>query len=275
MRTTLTLLLILPALALALEAPRDDEKRGWFWYEEPPKEVDEEEAKETIAKRKPLPRPDREEMMKMHPDDIQALVSAHRKQAVWRPTPENVMDYYTVQDVARRKALAFTAVSATVMLENSELNVAKDYPVTNQGRQVAFTQRSASIDKALNQYRNAFGLVFFTSPNCPYCEVQRRTTALFQDRVGWPVTEIDITKNSAAAARFGIEFTPTLILAKRGSKEWMPVAVGVETLPGMKENIYRAVRLINGEIAPEQFYTMDYQKGGTFDPLSTSTGAQQ
>ena len=71
--------------------------------------------------------------MDMHPDDFQALLTDFQKKAVWRPTPENVEEYYYVQDIARRKALAFTNVAEYVMQKDPELSLSKDYPTVVPG----------------------------------------------------------------------------------------------------------------------------------------------
>ncbi|MHB8811445.1 MAG: conjugal transfer protein TraF, partial [Desulfobulbaceae bacterium] len=55
-----------------------------------------------------------EELWDMHPDDFQKLLMDLQKEAVRRPTEQNVFDYLVMQDMARRKAAAYANVAAYV-----------------------------------------------------------------------------------------------------------------------------------------------------------------
>jgi hypothetical protein len=44
----------------------------------------------------------------MHPDDFEKFAESLKKKAVRNPSEENVKEYYEVQEIARKKALAFT-----------------------------------------------------------------------------------------------------------------------------------------------------------------------
>ena len=46
----------------------------------------------------------------------------------------------------------------------------------------------------------------------------------------------------------------------------LPVAVGVTTLDEIEQRLYRGIRLLGGEITPEEFNMYEYQRGGGFDP---------
>lgn len=247
---------------------KDSEKKGYWWYEEAPKVA-------TKKEREPLPElPAREKMLDMHPDDLNKMQEEYQKQAVWRPTPKHVRDYYVIQDTIRRKAQAYMAVSGLVMLNNPELNVAKEYPTTSPGRATATKQRERALGKSLEQFRQSYALVFFTDRSCQYCVVQRQALKRFQERHGWSIRELDIKQYPEAAERFDASFTPMTLLVKKDSEKWMPVAVGVESVPVIEENIYRGLRLMRGDIAPEQYYTMEYEQGGAFDPMATFEGSR-
>lgn len=263
----LAALLLAVSWSSATPANEVNGKYGWYWGDAAIAEIEAE--KETKPERKPLPPPPSQaKLMEMHPDDINNLRDEYLKQAIWRTTPENVRDYYTILDTVRRKSLAFTAVSSLVMLENPALNVNRDYPTSDSG----FTQhaklRAESIERVLDQARESFGLVFFSSETCSYCVIQRDSLAMFHDRHGWEIKEVDINRTPRATERFDIKITPTIIVIQRNSDKWMPIAVGALPVPKLKENIYRAVRMLRGEITPEQFLTMDFEKDGTLDPLS-------
>ena len=106
----------------------------------------------------------------------------------------------------------------------------------------------------------------FSTPQCPYCSPQRNILKLVADKTGLEVTEVDITRNPDAQARFDVQVTPAIILIERNSERWMPISVGVESASKIQTNTYRAIRYLRGEISPEQFLTPRHREGGFFDP---------
>ena len=125
-----------------------DYKRGWFWYEQQkaPENPKEEEQKHRVPS---LSDYTVEQLWDMHPDDFQALLIDFQKKAVWRPTPENVEEYYYVQDIARRKALAFTNVAEYVMQKDPELSLSKDYPTVVPGQNALVRSREGEVKERI------------------------------------------------------------------------------------------------------------------------------
>ncbi len=245
-------------------ADSNPEKKGYWWYKDskPPQEAD------PKKEHKPLPPPPSfEQLMAMHPDDLRELHDSYHKQAVWKPTPENVRDYYIVVDAIRRKSLAMSAVTQVVMLQNPELNVAAESPATNPGRVALTSAKETTIRRLLENYRNDYALVFFTQKGCTFCAAQRDVLQIFAEQYGWEIKEIDKDDNPEIAARFRVQnFTPITFVIERGSDKRMTVAVGSDSVAAIIENTYRSIRLLRGEITPEQFFTTEYQQGGVFDP---------
>jgi conjugal transfer pilus assembly protein TraF len=58
---------------------------------------------------------------------------------------------------------------------------------------------------------------------------------------------------------------PTIILVYRHSQDPITVSAGVVSLEDMEERIYRGMRLLAGEISPEEYSLYDFQRGGAFD----------
>ncbi|MDK8465882.1 conjugal transfer protein TraF [Marinobacter sp. SS13-12] len=259
--------------AMAVQQPdQDTQIKGYHWYEEPVKPSESEDPEK--AERQPLPPPpSASEMMDMHPDDLKAMLENYLKEAVWLRTPESVLSYYRIQDVVRRKAAGFTAVSNMVMLQNPQLNGASQYPITAPGRKAELQQRASNQSKYLGNYRGQYALALFSTEECPYCSPQRNILKLVSDRTGIETTEVNINRNPSAQARFDVQVTPMVILIERNSERWMPVAVGVESAAKITANAYRAIRYLRGETTPEQFLTPEYRQGGFFDPGAPKEGA--
>jgi conjugal transfer pilus assembly protein TraF len=108
----------------------------------------------------------------------------------------------------------------------------------------------------------------FSRSTCGYCRVQWPIVQRFQDEMGWQVTLMDIDRRPEVGQRFGVEVTPTTMIIRRNSKQRMVIAAGVETYPNLAQMAYQAVRLLSGDIRPEQFMTGAGEEDGFFDALA-------
>jgi len=251
--------------AFLSSAYADDERQGYWWKKEPPSKV------EANPEHPDLPPPPSEDALQaMHPKDFAKLLEDYRQFALWKMEPEHVAWYYQLQDFARRKSRAFMNVTETVMLENPDLNMNSVYPTTNAGQAARRSQRDESVANRLMLERENAALVLLTRPSCGFCEPQRATLKHFQARHGWEVKEYNLDESPQAAARFGTDYTPTTIVIFRGSPDWMPVAVGVESVPRVEESVYRAIRLMRGETTPQQFSLQEFQEGSPLDPVRST-----
>lgn len=240
-----------------------DEKRGYWWKKEPPPVQEPEIQDEYPELGKP---PSEEELLAMHPEQFKEMLEDYRQFALWKMTPEHVTWYYQLQDYARRRSRAFMNVTEVVMLQNADLNMNTEYPLTPPGMKARNQKRESSLQSLLQRERNNAALIMLTRATCEYCEAQRGILRYFQQKHGWQVREIDVDENPQAAARFATEYTPTTLVIFRGTNQWFPVAVGVESLPRIEESIYRAVRQLKGETTPTEFTLQEYQEGGLLDP---------
>jgi len=236
------------------------QKKGWYWYEVIETQNDEEQqennnSRKPLAKLAPI-----DALMTMHPADIRELLKAHHEQAIWQPTPEHVRNYLIVQDVMQKKAYAMAAAQSYVMMTTPELNSNKTYPLNKVGMDNYLQTRGNEIRNTLRKYQKAFGLVFFVKQSCQFCVTQHTVLQAFVDRHGWAVSIVDISKNSTVAQRFSVEYTPQIIIVERGGDRWLPVAVGVEVITGLEENVYRAIRLMKNQIKPDQFFQMEFEE---------------
>lgn len=245
----------------------DTAKKGWFWYEVPapePKETD-------LPATRPLPvltDYSTEQLWDMHPDDFQELLMEFQKKAVQRPTEQNVLEYLTMQDLARRKAAVYANVASFVVQKYASLDVGRDYPVTAPGVVARVKMQKEEIATTIQAAAEDHALLYFYSPDCSYCAEQQQILRFFTDQYGWQVKGIDINENLSAAARFNITITPTLLLIGKGREEYIPVASGVVALDELERRLYRSIRLLNGQITPQGYSVYDFQKGGGLDPES-------
>lgn len=265
----------LPAMASAGETSApfyDDAKRGWFWYETVPAPAEEQPAEA----RPGLPAvfiPDMrhyttEQLWRMHPDQFKELLQAFQKKAIMEPSVENLRDYMTMQDIARRKAAEFAMVTNYTLQANPELDLNRDYPLATPGRTARTRLQQQEIQTRLASARKDHALIYFYSPSCAYCQEQDGILRYFVDRHGWEIKPVNIEEQPSLAARFNVQTTPSMLLIQRGNADYLPAAVGVVSLDTLEDRLFRGVRLLGGEITPQEYAMYDFQRGGAMDPQS-------
>lgn len=272
---------VLPAYGEnAYYAPSD--RPGWWWKNEIKEEQKEPDEPNTPKEEKNTGKPKERrhlkisdypphELWNMYPDDFTALLDDFKKQAVQAPTEENVQGYLTMQDLARRKAYAYSNVTQVVLQKHPELSVERDYPVAGPGKEALRQMNEQDLSGRILAARTHYALIYFYKNGCPYCEAQEKILSYFVDSRKWTVKGVDISASPELAARFNIAITPSLLLIKQGNDGYLPLSSGVISLNELEERIYNGVRLLDGEITPEQFNMREFQRGGSFDttaPLS-------
>jgi conjugal transfer pilus assembly protein TraF len=252
-------------------------KHGWFWYEDPLPEVELPEKKAEPPREIPsLDSSSIEELWNMYPDDFQELLNSLQKKAVQYPTEENILQYRIMQDVARRKALAYTNASMYVTQKYSNLfNVNQVYPTARPGIAARVQMQQNEIAQTISKANRDHALLFFISPGCGFCEKQARILTYFMEKYGWQIKTVNIRTNVNAAARFNITTTPTLLLIKQGQQDYMTVATGVIALTELERKLYRAIRYLQGHTQGDNFLMYDFQKGSAFDPTSILNKGKQ
>ena len=255
-------------------------KEGWFWYQDPPAEVPEESdsPKNTNITREAGPKvfetknPSMDkytinDIWNLHPDEFQGLLNGVQKKAVQTPNEKNVLEYLIMQDVARRKALAYANATKFVTQKYSDkFNINQVYPTTTPGISARVQEQQKEISGMIMAAREDHALLFFVGQGCGFCDKQAAILAYFVEKYGWQIKPIDIGQHTTVAARFNVTTTPTLVLIKNGTEQSMPVAVGVVALSELERKLYQAIRYLGGETNIDTFQTYDYQKGGALDP---------
>ena len=238
--------------------------RGWFWYQNPPKKQKSKKQKH-LSKGFTIKTYTYKQLWNMYPDRFHKILEFALKQAVQNPTPANVKQYLTLQDIARRKAYAFSNVVGYVTQRTPNLNLHKDYPESAPGIRMRTGLINYSIDKTMQENRDDYALLFFYKPGCQYCEIESQILKYLQDQDGWQIMPINIIKRYVAATRFNVKTVPEIILIHKGSPKWIPVAAGVTALNIVKRNIYRGIMYFQGKLTPKNWSIYQFQKNGGFN----------
>ena len=259
-------------------------KEGWFWYQDPQPEPEPPEAPDLPAQVDPdqpmqtnpakptswnLDDYTMDDLWNMYPDDFQELLDHVQKVAVQKPTEENVLKYLSIQDVARRKALAYTHATMFVAQKyNDRFNTAQVYPTSAPGVDARVQMQQEEIAVTIARAKDNHALIYFSKTGCGFCEKQTQILAYFAEQYGWQVKEVNIAQNPGAAARFNVTVTPTLLLVRKGDEKSLAISTGVVTLSELERSLYRSIRYLQGETKDDNFLLYDYQKNSPLDPAS-------
>ena len=250
----------------------NDNKTGWWWYQDPKPETKPSDAE--IMNLKPvkiIPSiagiPD-ETLWNLHPDQFQELLLGLQKQAVQNPSESSIGDYTRMLDMARRKSVVFANANALYVQQHPEYDVAAADPTATPGRVAMANQTKEDIENKITWATGNYGLIYFYSPGCQYCEAQTPILKFFSDKYNWEIQPYDMQKDSKVAETFNVTVTPTILIVGRKSGEYLIVSSGVASLPDLEERIYRGVRLLEGETTVENYTTYEHQEGGVEDPKS-------
>lgn len=248
----------------------EDQKKGWWWYEVEPQKGEEAQADQnTTAPKRFMPSLKdyaKDELWNMHPDDFEPLLHAFLKKAVQYPTLENVREYLVVKDIARAKANVFANVSAVALQKYPELSLEREFPTSVPGNAAKIKIQASETATKIRQSREDFALIFFYAKTCEFCKAQESILQFFVDKYGWEVKYVEINEHPDYAARFDVQTVPYLMLIHRNSSDYFPVSFGVIARDEMENRIYQGIRLLSGEITPEEYSLYEYQRDSGFDP---------
>ena len=267
----------------AAKAPENNARSGWWWYQKEEEPVKEEKKKpEPEKKLEPLKEDEKkkslrnpklsdysyEQLWSMHPDDFQELLMAFQKKAVQTLSKEDVEAFTYVKTIASKKSLAYANVDSMVAQQNPQYSLEQEFPLSVQAREANQASRIKDVEVKLSEASNSYALLYFYGTNCPYCVTEDKMLNVFARKYGWTVKKMNRDANQELAVQFNVQVVPTIIMVKKGDKSFFPISYGILATNEMEDKIYRSVRLMNGEISPEQWSTFETEQGGGDDPLS-------
>ncbi|WDF75277.1 conjugal transfer protein TraF (plasmid) [Novosphingobium sp. KACC 22771] len=247
------------------DRPAPGVARGYWWYETSKSALPDKAEMDAVPK--PV-LPPMVELVKWSPPRIAKLIEQQRDYAATVLTIDAVADFWRLEDFARRKARAFAGVTQLALLAHPELNAKAANPLVGEARDAMGAHKDDLRRQYLRSHGHEFALVMFDRASCPYCRVQWPILQRFQDETGWQVTRMDLEQRPDLGQRFGVEVTPTTMVIRRGSQQRIVIAAGIETYPNLLQMAYQAIKLLTGDIRPEQWLTGAGEEGGFFDALA-------
>ena len=129
-------------------------------------------------------------------------------------------------------------------------------PVLASESPQSFAQKdSLQMNEYLYKNRINYALLYFVQPGCVYCQKQS----------GWYVKTIDIIQNPEVRSKFNINATPVIVLIKRNgsASNWQTVSIGYSPLLTLSADVFRLVRLMNGQAATGQYQIRTQKNAAT------------
>jgi len=226
---------------------------GFYWYHD--KKQPDRQAETSY--------PSYQELWDMDPDEFAELLEDRKKLAIQFPTEENVYRYLEIQDVAKRKSVAFAAVMGLVAQKHPEFSTENHYPLNVPGQRALTKIKNEELDTYLNSVKEQYALIVFVQDGCKFCETQKPILDMFIAKYGWTVKYLDLKQYTDLADRYAVTVTPSILVLSKDQQEAMPITSGVIALSELSQRLFRSVKYLRGEIKPEQFYMTKK----TSDPL--------
>lgn len=242
----------------------NSQKKGFYWYDDKVRDIPIEKTEEEITT-PPPPEAEKEQdtivnynyeqLWALHPDIFAKELDRRMKLAIQFPTIENVYDYLEVQDVAKRKSVAFAGAMGYVSQLSPQFSGENNYPINVPGQKVLRNEMMSDDQEFLKSVKEDFALLVFMSEGCPYCDAQEPILDMFYASHGWNIKKLNIKEYPDIAEKYSITLTPSIIVVSRETQKAIPLTSGIVTLPELRDRLIRSVRMLNGEIVPEQWYT--------------------
>lgn len=237
-------------------------QKGWYWYE-----VEEERIEESAAEQDaPSPLDTPADPWGMQVEEFKELLEKTKNVAVANPTIENMLKYIELQDMARRKALAFANVYQLVMQKHPRFTTASTNPTAVPGIKALHVMKNEEVESMIYAAKNDFALIYFHKPDCQFCRAQNGILRYFTDKYGWDIKAVNLYEEPEPAYRFDVTTVPYILTVYKATGEYMPVTAGVASLNDLEQKLYRAIRYLRGNVAPSQFSIYDYNLEGPGDP---------
>ena len=146
-----------------------DKARGWFWYEDPEVDTDD----EVNEKKQDSVPPQEKPTEPNYTDQLQRYkkrLEDKKAKALMSPTYNHVKDYMTAQKDMSDRASLFSEQWQRVVLTTPALNPEIDNPTSHYISHVKKDEERKSRQTKLASMAKTYGLFLFVSNNCAYCK---------------------------------------------------------------------------------------------------------
>lgn len=187
-------------------------------------------------------------------DHIKAELEETKAKAVLSPTEENVYNYIALQNEQIIRAEKFSKVWKKVQRKHPELDFSVKTPNSTVGNDITSEIKRKATKKALENLNKRYGIFFFYSTKCAFCQkyssILRSFATIHHLDVlpvsmdggilpEWPESVV----NSGQAEKMGIAGKPVPATLLYDDKEdrVIPIGYGILAMSELEERIYELV----------------------------------
>lgn len=217
------------------------QQEGWHWYQNP------------VIKEPSATQPE-----KLSPTQI---INAYKRQleqqlhlAIVIPTRKNIKAYQELQRDLMQKSQNFANTWMQVVYENPHLDHTLVAPVQQKARHIYLDREKENTTTTIAKLKEQYGLFFFVSGACQYCQEFAPIVKDFSNKYGWEVIAISVDGGKVkefpgALADYGlltkwrVPALPALFAVNPTTEEVLPLAFGLTTLAEIE---IRAMALTKG-----------------------------
>jgi conjugal transfer pilus assembly protein TraF len=224
----------------------DNMELGWHFYCDPAKHKETAESNEMTQAQK----------AQSELKQVQERLEELKVQAVMYPTEDNLKNYITYQKEQLERAEKFADVWGKVLWKTPSLDAMVTSPINSIGNEVRYEIANKAIEATLLKLNKNYGIFFFYSSNCVFCQkfspiikvladkYQLNVMAVSMDGVflpEWPNSVVN--QGQAKAMGMDGQPVPAVMLFGNAKSQVIPVGFGLLSMQELEKRIYE---LTNG-----------------------------
>ncbi|MBS1984629.1 MAG: conjugal transfer protein TraF [Bdellovibrionales bacterium] len=249
----------------------DHPRQGWFFYQDPPAEAEEDAEESPVSVTIDGLPPgawlepskyrtwfkglamDGVKLTALPVTVLRELVSAKKERALDDPSVENVTSYIKVQKEAYDRSQRFTDAWQIAMYTDPKLDYASQHPTSTYGHSVESEIKRNTEEQLLAGTADRVGLFFFFTSTCPFCQEQSKVLKVFADTYGLTVKPVSLDGvglpeypqpaiNNGMAENVGVHMVPMIYLAIPEENFLKPLGAGLMTNADLRERLLVLLR---------------------------------
>lgn len=228
-----------------------DRKRGWYWYEDPPEEVEEtEELPESTEGTKAVSEGELALQKLKQQGENWEIAAA---QALINPTPETVAEYMRQTSQISTQANSFAQVGQQLIWTDPNFNyAAKGGRPTSTQELVGYSEKKTQEqNRALGEIAQKKGLIYYFTSTCPYCKRFSPIIKKFAEQNGITIIPVSLDgvgvpefpypkKNYALGSKLEVEGVPAVFMVDPEKNAVAKVSYGFTSYSGLIDRLMAA-----------------------------------
>ena len=242
---------ILQLQAEMIQAEPLERKRGWYWYEDPPEDIDETEDESEVAENtKQL---SEGEIALRQLEQQGKNWEAAAAQALINPTAENLAEYMRQTSQVSNQAYSFAQVGQQLIWTDPQFNYAAKggRPTSTQELFGYSEKKNEERGTVLSKIAEKKGLIYYFTSTCPYCKRFSPIIKKFAEQNGITIIPVSLDgvgvpefpypkKNYALGSKLEVEGVPAVFMVDPEQNAVAKVSYGFTSYSGLIDRLMAA-----------------------------------